>query len=254
MVIVKGTKGYTDNNYKEYAQSEVLQLIGRAGRPQFGPSGKAIILTEKTMVKSYQNLVSGREILESSLGPELVRWILGGVYRQEFTSTRDVTKCRSFLAVRAKKNPLKYISSNDMQDVSVLNELNKSQWVRFKLKDRVQTIGDKVLVLLQYGLNCRSLPASNHAPGLSHDMGRIIQIAQGVAMCVRECYVESGDVAGVSNSIILCRELVAKCAEDSSALLQQIDGVGPRYAELLWGQGIKSISLLCDAGAREIER
>ncbi|KAJ2106626.1 ATP-dependent DNA helicase MER3 [Coemansia sp. RSA 922] len=92
MVIVKGTKGYTDNNYKEYAQSEVLQLIGRAGRPQFGPSGKAIILTEKTMVKSYQNLVSGREILESSLGPELVRWILGGIYRQEFTSTRDVTK------------------------------------------------------------------------------------------------------------------------------------------------------------------
>ncbi|KAJ2753734.1 ATP-dependent DNA helicase MER3 [Coemansia pectinata] len=281
MVIVKGTKGYADNNYKEYAQSEVLQFIGRAGRPQFGPSGKAIILTEKTMVKSYQNLVSGGEILESSLGPELVRWILGGVYRQEFTSTGDVTKC--FLAVRAKKNPLKYISSNDMQGVSigdyceslggcmakhrvnpirmadiasnlpdnpsyqqimeaicscgefddfritvgqkgVLNELNKGQWVRFKLKDRVQTIGDKALVLLQYGLNFRSLPASNHAPGLSHDMGRIVQIAQ------------------------------AKCAEDSSALLQQIDGIGPRYAELLWGQGIKSISLLCDTGAREIER
>ncbi|KAJ2343823.1 ATP-dependent DNA helicase MER3 [Coemansia sp. RSA 2673] len=92
MVIVKGTKGYTDNNYKEYAQSEVLQFIGRAGRPQFGPSGKAIILTEKTMVKSYQNLVSGSEILESSLGPELLRWILGGVYRREFTSTSDVTK------------------------------------------------------------------------------------------------------------------------------------------------------------------
>ncbi|KAJ2859709.1 ATP-dependent DNA helicase MER3 [Coemansia aciculifera] len=267
MVIVKGTKGYADNNYKEYAQSEVLQFIGRAGRPQFGPSGKAIILTEKTMVKSYQNLVSGGEILESSLGPELVRWILGGVYRQEFTSTGDVTKwmSRSFLAVRAKKNPLKYISSNDMQGVSsgdycelgqkgVLNELNKGQWVRFKLKDRVQTIGDKALVLLQYGLNCRSLPASNHAPGLSHDMGRIVQIAQGLAMCVRECYVERGDVAGVSNSVTLCRELVAKCAEDSSALLQQIDGVGPRYAELLWGQGIKSISLLCDTGAREIER
>ncbi|KAJ2485133.1 ATP-dependent DNA helicase MER3, partial [Coemansia sp. RSA 2050] len=71
MVIVKGTKGYVDNNYQEYTKSEVLQFIGRAGRPQFGPSGKAIILTEKTMVKSYQRLVSGSEILESSLGPEL---------------------------------------------------------------------------------------------------------------------------------------------------------------------------------------
>ncbi|KAJ2810561.1 ATP-dependent DNA helicase MER3, partial [Coemansia furcata] len=78
MVIVKGTKGYADNNYNEYTQTEVLQFIGRAGRPQFGPSGKAIILTEKTMVKLYQNLVSGNEILESSLDPELASWILGG--------------------------------------------------------------------------------------------------------------------------------------------------------------------------------
>ncbi|KAJ2641525.1 ATP-dependent DNA helicase MER3 [Coemansia sp. RSA 1694] len=89
MVIVKGTKGYADNNYEEYAKSEILQFIGRAGRPQFGPSGKAIILTERTMVSSYQNLVSGSEILESSLSPELARWILGSVYRQEFTTTND---------------------------------------------------------------------------------------------------------------------------------------------------------------------
>ncbi|KAJ2465951.1 ATP-dependent DNA helicase MER3, partial [Coemansia sp. RSA 2320] len=33
MVIVKGTKGYADNNYAEYTMSEVLQFIGRAGRP-----------------------------------------------------------------------------------------------------------------------------------------------------------------------------------------------------------------------------
>ncbi|KAJ2745103.1 ATP-dependent DNA helicase MER3 [Coemansia sp. BCRC 34301] len=92
MVIVKGTKGYTNNNYEEYAKSEVLQFIGRAGRPQFGPSGKAVILTEKTMVSSYQYLVSGNEILESSLGPELVRWILGGVYRHEFMSTNDIVQ------------------------------------------------------------------------------------------------------------------------------------------------------------------
>ncbi|KAJ2029066.1 ATP-dependent DNA helicase MER3 [Coemansia sp. S610] len=272
MVIVKGTKGYANNNYEEYTQSEVLQFIGRAGRPQFGPSGKAIILTEKTMVKSYQNLVSGSEILESSLGPQLVRWILGGVNRQEFTCRNDVIKwlSRSFLAVRVQKNPLKYISANDMLGVpssdfckyfritagqkGVLNELNKSPWVQFKLKDRVQTIGDKVLVLLQHGLNCKSLPDSNHAPGLGYDMSRIIQIAQGLAMCIRECYAERGDVAGVTNSATICRELVAKCAEDSSALLQQIEGIGPRYAELLWGQGIRSITLLCGIGAREIER
>ncbi|KAJ2889667.1 ATP-dependent DNA helicase MER3, partial [Coemansia aciculifera] len=92
MVIVKGTKGYADNNYEEYAKSEVLQFIGRAGRPQFGPSGKAVILTERTMVSSYQNLVSGSEILESSLSTKLVCWILGGVYRQEFSTVEDVVR------------------------------------------------------------------------------------------------------------------------------------------------------------------
>ncbi|KAJ1815212.1 ATP-dependent DNA helicase MER3, partial [Coemansia sp. RSA 2675] len=167
MVIVKGTKGYANNNYEEYTQSEVLQFIGRAGRPQFGPSGKAIILTEKTMVKSYQNLVSGSEILESSLGPQLVRWL------------EVICRCGEFEGFRITAG-----------QKGVLNELNKSPWVRFKLKDRVQTIGDKVLVLLQHGLNCKSLPDSNHAPGLGYDMSRIIQIAQGLAMCIRECYAE----------------------------------------------------------------
>lgn len=65
MVIIKGTKGYADNDYTEYTKSEIMQFIGRAGRPQFGTSGKAVILTANVMAQLYQNLVSGNEILES---------------------------------------------------------------------------------------------------------------------------------------------------------------------------------------------
>ncbi|KAJ2157203.1 ATP-dependent DNA helicase MER3 [Coemansia sp. RSA 552] len=56
-VIVKGTKGYSDAGYQEYTHSDVLQFIGRAGRPQFGNEGKAIILTETTQVSSYRALL-----------------------------------------------------------------------------------------------------------------------------------------------------------------------------------------------------
>ncbi|KAJ1663590.1 ATP-dependent DNA helicase MER3 [Coemansia sp. RSA 1646] len=65
MVIVKGTKGYIENGYKEYSTLDILQFIGRAGRPPFGKDAKAIILTGRNMVNTYQSLVSGKETLES---------------------------------------------------------------------------------------------------------------------------------------------------------------------------------------------
>ncbi|KAJ2773855.1 ATP-dependent DNA helicase MER3 [Coemansia nantahalensis] len=54
-----------ESGYEEYASYEVLQFIGRAGRPQFGTIGKAIVLTETHRVGFYRNLVSGQETLES---------------------------------------------------------------------------------------------------------------------------------------------------------------------------------------------
>ncbi|KAJ1825712.1 ATP-dependent DNA helicase MER3, partial [Coemansia sp. RSA 2599] len=37
------------------------------------------------------------------------------------------------------------------------------------------------------------------------------------------------------------------------ALLQQIDGIGPKYSELLWNHGIKSIAALAKTSVRDIE-
>ncbi|KAI8323457.1 P-loop containing nucleoside triphosphate hydrolase protein [Martensiomyces pterosporus] len=92
MVIVKGTKGYVDSNYAEYRASEIWQFIGRAGRPQFGSSGKALILTESSMVSKYRNMVGGCEVLESSLYGELARHIIIEVRKQTFQTVADVYK------------------------------------------------------------------------------------------------------------------------------------------------------------------
>ncbi|KAJ1954888.1 ATP-dependent DNA helicase MER3, partial [Dipsacomyces acuminosporus] len=56
---------YINNSYAEYRTSDIWQFIGRAGRPQFGSSSKALILTENSMVSMYRNMVGGQEILES---------------------------------------------------------------------------------------------------------------------------------------------------------------------------------------------
>jgi len=49
LVIIKSTEYYTFNGYKEYNECQVLQMIGRAGRPQFDTTGTAIIMTKKSM-------------------------------------------------------------------------------------------------------------------------------------------------------------------------------------------------------------
>lgn len=45
LVIVKCTKYYAKGEYKEYGESTILQMIGRAGRPQFDTTATAIIMT-----------------------------------------------------------------------------------------------------------------------------------------------------------------------------------------------------------------
>lgn len=53
LVVVKGTRRYCSGaeapgegrGYKEYDRSTCLQMIGRAGRPQFDTEGVAVIMT-----------------------------------------------------------------------------------------------------------------------------------------------------------------------------------------------------------------
>jgi ATP-dependent DNA helicase HFM1/MER3 len=65
MVIIKNTVSYEAGAIKEYSDLEVMQMIGRAGRPQFDTSALAVIMTKMQQVKHYEQLLSGQERLES---------------------------------------------------------------------------------------------------------------------------------------------------------------------------------------------
>lgn len=49
LVIIKSTEYYTFNGYREYNECQVLQMIGRAGRPQYDTTATAIIMTKISM-------------------------------------------------------------------------------------------------------------------------------------------------------------------------------------------------------------
>lgn len=65
LVIIKSTQHYTSNGFEEYSESELLQMIGRAGRPQFDTSASAVIMTKMENRSKYERLVGGKQIIES---------------------------------------------------------------------------------------------------------------------------------------------------------------------------------------------
>ncbi|XP_019646641.1 PREDICTED: LOW QUALITY PROTEIN: probable ATP-dependent DNA helicase HFM1 [Branchiostoma belcheri] len=66
LVIIKSTLHYTCGMYEEYSELQVLQMIGRAGRPQFDQSATAVIMTRNQTKAKYEALVNGTQIIESS--------------------------------------------------------------------------------------------------------------------------------------------------------------------------------------------
>ncbi|GAA5919330.1 hypothetical protein JCM6882_002778, partial [Rhodosporidiobolus microsporus] len=75
MVIIRGTKGFSDGQSKEYSELEITQMLGRAGRPQFDTVGVACIMTDKESQYRYENLVNSQNKLESYLHKSLTEHV-----------------------------------------------------------------------------------------------------------------------------------------------------------------------------------
>ena len=115
MVMVKNTVSYQDDGIKEYADLEIMQMLGRAGRPQFDSTAIAVIITKQEKVKKYEKLVSGEELLESCLHLNLIDHLnaeigLGTIYNL-YTAKRWLAG--TFLSVRLRLNPEHYKLDNN---------------------------------------------------------------------------------------------------------------------------------------------
>ena len=79
LVVVKGTQqigggaGGGGGSYREYDEAQVLQMMGRAGRPQYDISATAVIMTVEAKKPFYQRLISGSQDIESGLLDNLVQ-------------------------------------------------------------------------------------------------------------------------------------------------------------------------------------
>ncbi|EPX71127.1 ATP-dependent RNA helicase Slh1 [Schizosaccharomyces octosporus yFS286] len=120
LVIVKGTEYYDVKieGYKDMDITDVLQMLGRAGRPQFDSSGVARIFVQDTKKSFYKHFLhSGfpvesylHKVLDNHLNAELASGTIGSIQ-----SALDFLTWTYFYR-RVYQNPVYYGAEGDDQD------------------------------------------------------------------------------------------------------------------------------------------
>jgi len=115
-VIIKNTVCYVGSGMKEYSDLEVMQMLGRAGRPQFDTSAVAVVMTRMEKARHYEKMVSGQEILESCLHVNLIEHLNAEIGLGTIKDVASAKKWLSgtFLYVRLKENPNHYRLQGDV--------------------------------------------------------------------------------------------------------------------------------------------
>ncbi|KAA1469394.1 P-loop containing nucleoside triphosphate hydrolase protein [Dentipellis sp. KUC8613] len=109
-VVINGVKLFQNGTSQEYSDLDIMQMMGRAGRPQFDKEGVAIIMCESELENKYKQLSEGRTLLESSLHRNLPEHLNSEVGLGTITDMESAKEWlhNSFLFRRIQKNPAHY--------------------------------------------------------------------------------------------------------------------------------------------------
>ncbi|OII71849.1 U5 small nuclear ribonucleoprotein [Cryptosporidium ubiquitum] len=113
-VIIKGTNVYDSKkgSFRDLGILDILQIFGRAGRPQFDSLGSAYMITSSEKLQSYVNKLTFQAPIESQLSNEsnLCNLLNSEIARGSILSAKDASRWLkyTFLVTRAKKSPILY--------------------------------------------------------------------------------------------------------------------------------------------------
>ncbi|XP_040264677.1 probable ATP-dependent DNA helicase HFM1 [Bufo bufo] len=110
LVIIKSTMHYAAGMFQEYSETDILQMIGRAGRPQFDTTAIAVIMTRISTKEKYVQMIDGMDTIESSLHRHLVEHLNAEISLHTITDVNIALEWikSTFLYIRALKNPSHY--------------------------------------------------------------------------------------------------------------------------------------------------
>ncbi|XP_072788830.1 probable ATP-dependent DNA helicase HFM1 isoform X3 [Taeniopygia guttata] len=127
LVIIKSTMHYVGGVFQEYSETDILQMIGRAGRPQFDTTATAVIMTRCSTRARYIQMLNGADIIESSLHRHLVEHLNAEIVLHTVTDVSVALEWirSTFLYIRALKNPTHYGFSSGLDTVGIEAKLQE---------------------------------------------------------------------------------------------------------------------------------
>lgn len=111
-VIIKGTEIYDPERggFVDLSILDVLQIFGRAGRPQYDSTGHAILITPQETLNVYLSKLAHQAPIESCLIKALADHMNAEIVNGTVSNVKEASIWLSytFLFIRMKRNPLVY--------------------------------------------------------------------------------------------------------------------------------------------------
>jgi pre-mRNA-splicing helicase BRR2 len=116
-VIIKGTQVYNPEKgrWVELGALDVLQMLGRAGRPQYDTKGEGILITQHSELQYYLSLLNQQLPIESQLIGKLPDMLNAEVVLGNIQNVKEAATWigYTYLYVRMLRNPTLYGISHD---------------------------------------------------------------------------------------------------------------------------------------------
>ncbi|XP_029473514.1 probable ATP-dependent DNA helicase HFM1 [Rhinatrema bivittatum] len=127
LVVIKSTMHYASGMFQEYSETDILQMIGRAGRPQFDTTATAVIMTRLSTREKYVQMLNGADTIESSLHRHLVEHLNAEIVLHTITDVNIALEWirSTFLYIRALKNPVHYGFPTGLDKVGIEAKLQE---------------------------------------------------------------------------------------------------------------------------------
>jgi pre-mRNA-splicing helicase BRR2 len=129
-VIIKGTEVFDSDKQRmvDVKAADIMQMMGRAGRPQFDVTGNAILITEEKDASRYGKEMERKMVAESYMTESLQDHLNAEIVLGSITNEKDALNwlTYTFLWVRMKKTPDSYLPELDKPFEDRCTELIKN--------------------------------------------------------------------------------------------------------------------------------
>ncbi|XP_073981817.1 U5 small nuclear ribonucleoprotein l(3)72Ab [Rhodnius prolixus] len=132
-VIIKGTQVYNaeKGRWVELSALDVLQMLGRAGRPQYDNKGEGILITNHSELQYYLSLLNQQLPIESQMITKLPDMLNAEIVLGTIQNLQDAVKWLgyTYLYIRMLRQPGLYGISNDKKEQDNLLERHRADLI-----------------------------------------------------------------------------------------------------------------------------